>query len=67
MKALKLLASVPLALIIGEMASRILEGGFWPLLLFSDATLNVIHWVVLLTCQLVAWCAIFWFWVLERQ
>ena len=36
----KALGSAPFALFIGEFASRILEGGLWPLLFFSDATLN---------------------------
>lgn len=66
-KGLKLLASVPIALVIGELASRILESGLWPLLLFSDTAIAVIHWVVLLSCQTVVWCAVIWYWILERE
>jgi hypothetical protein len=65
-RALKLLASVPLALLVGEFATRILENGFWPLLFFSDAALIVIDRVVGVICALVAWGAILWSWVLER-
>ena len=65
-RALKLLVSVPFALFIGEFASRILEGGLWPLLFFSDATLIVIDKIVWGICVLVAWGAILWSWVLER-
>jgi hypothetical protein len=63
---LKVLASFPLALIIGGLGARILENGLWPLLFFPDNWLSVIDTVTTIGGQAVAFCALIWFWVLDH-
>lgn len=63
---LKLVASVPLAIVIGSMAGRLLEGGLWPLLFFPDSWLHVVDMVTQAFCQLVMLGGLVWYWALGR-
>ena len=63
---LKLLASLPLALILGSLAGRLLEDGLWPLLFFPDNWLHLVDMVAQAVCQIILFGGLIWYWVLGR-
>jgi hypothetical protein len=63
---LKLVASVPLALIFGGIGARIIENGLWPLLLLPDRALPVVDGIATIIMNIVVFVALLWGWVLDR-
>jgi hypothetical protein len=61
---LKLVASFPLAWLIGGLAAYILETGLWPLLFLPEDWLHVIDTGIV--CRLVMLGYLIWFWALDR-
>lgn len=66
-RALKLVASFPLALILGTFAAHILETGLWPLLFFPESWLRIIDAATTIVCQISLLGFLIWYWALERQ
>ena len=64
--SLKLIASLPLAVILGSLAGRLLEDGLWPLLFLSDNWLHTIDMVTQAVCQIVIFGGLVWFWAFGR-
>lgn len=63
---LKIVASFPLALLVGGLAASWIQQGLWPLLFFPDRWLHVIDIVTTLTAQGVMLGGLIWFWALGR-
>ena len=62
----KLLASLPLALILGSFTGRLIEEGLWPLVFFPDNWLHIIDMVTQAVCQIVMFGGLVWYWALRR-
>jgi len=63
---LKLLASLPLAVVLGPLAANMIETGLWPLALFPDTWLQVVDMITQAICQIIMFGGLVWFWALGR-
>ena len=64
--ALKLLACIPPALLMGEACGHILENGLWPLAFFPDSWFRAIDIFITRGFQIAAFAGLIRYWALGR-